>query len=190
MAAASKKGQASAKGSTNDPKNSDKIMRDSGSSWGARQVEYYNIKVSEELDLATDPIFHGLNTRKLDRSIAKALGEVNSTYLRGRPFKDLMMPAGGLGVMFGPFLTLMARIKEDAPGSNDPRSQPHRAGKENVQYYEPSSESEGGHSDDDFAPSTNTNRSAHLARAKAEVPTQMMIYLFGTVVYEGSNLPS
>ncbi|EGE77639.2 hypothetical protein BDDG_00576 [Blastomyces dermatitidis ATCC 18188] len=67
-----------------------------------------------------------------------------------------MMPGGGLDVLFGPFLTLMAPI----PGSNDPRSQPHHAGKENVQYHEPSSESEGGHSDDDFAPSTNTNRSA------------------------------
>ncbi|EEQ87761.2 uncharacterized protein BDCG_02881 [Blastomyces dermatitidis ER-3] len=69
-----------------------------------------------------------------------------------------MMPGGGLDVLFGPFLTLMAPI----PGSNDPRSQPHHAGKENVQYHEPSSESEGGHSDDDFAPSTNTNRITSL----------------------------
>lgn len=191
MAAASKKGKEPAQGSASDPKSSDKIMRDSGSSWDENQVKYYNIKASHRIDLVKTPIFNGIKTRKLDEPIAKSLRQVDSTYLSKRSFKELMMPAGGLGVMFGPFLTLMARIKEAPPGSNDRRSQPERAGKENVKYnYGYNSESEGEGSDNSFAPSTNTDRSAHLARAKPEAPTQVMIYLFGTLVYEGSNLPS
>lgn len=179
---------------------SNTIWTESGSSWTGKHNSYYKIKRMDSDPLTHPALASNFGPTMLNEDIANEVSSLSSSFLWKRPFKTLMMPYGGLGTMFGLFLTIIAHIKEQISPS-EPRANPPRAARKD--YRETSgSEDENdpgdksrkrrvSFGDRSYAEqSETTDQSTHLERAKKELPTQVMVYLYNTFVFEGSNLPS
>ncbi|KAL1963493.1 hypothetical protein VTN77DRAFT_8074 [Rasamsonia byssochlamydoides] len=168
------------------------VLRQSGSSWDARKLKYFRI---EEMPLVED-IFPGilsdyLDFKKLDGRVRSQLIGLGSDKL-SLSRHSVVINEGGL---LGPFLASLAVVKErrDLPDSTaSPRPQRAKTTTTREGYVSsttigsPGSTPERKHevvlepgSGSSYHPSTtDTDASAHERRAKPEIATNVMAYLF------------
>lgn len=189
-----------------------RIMRDSGSSWDSKQLNYYRINHGR---ISTQrPNFRVLflqqNVAKLREDIQQQIESLGFLKLTRSPHMDLMFPPGTSGTPLGPFFIALATVKEMPHEPQDPdntrpkreRKQIQREGMvDSTVAIKPAGGIEANDNEIEKRQSRRmSNRSysasssdaytesKHMRRIKPETTTQTMFYLFCQAIFEGSNL--
>ncbi|KAK2813732.1 hypothetical protein FQN50_000130 [Emmonsiellopsis sp. PD_5] len=188
------------------------IMKESGSRWTSKQMDFFNIFEVDLDEKEPDFILNGYLNAPLDQEIERQFKGLSSSNLSKTPHRNLMMQVDSKGksswTLLGPFLSTLAAIKE-SPHKSPPKRELRTPDKRkqvdhgemvsSTTAIDPGSDDDGNsggdtsdeHTSEAYSVKTeHTDEESHLDRAKPEAVTQVMIFLFCQAVFEGSRLAS